>query len=82
MSVLFIIIIRYGHAKVIKGYGTLTCSMIDDQTILLRQIIDELKQQNAFLFTINKRLESLEMVVGRDLSNVESAIDRIQVRGD
>ncbi|MBI0581927.1 MAG: hypothetical protein JET69_02800 [Methanomassiliicoccales archaeon] len=56
--------------------------MIDDQTILLRQIIDELKQQNASLFSINKRLESLEMVVGRDLSNVESAIDRIQVRGD
>ncbi|KAF5055743.1 hypothetical protein DSECCO2_374580 [anaerobic digester metagenome] len=64
------------------GCGTLACSMIDDQTILLRQIIDELKQQNASLFSINKRLESLEMVVGRDLSNVESAIDRIQVRGD
>jgi hypothetical protein len=54
--------------------------MIDDQTLLLTQILDELKQQNQYLFDIRKRLESLESAVGKDRARHESAKD--QVRGN
>jgi hypothetical protein len=53
--------------------------MIDDQTILLRQILDELKQQNQYLFDIRRRLESLENLIGKDQSKTERAVDRMKV---
>lgn len=42
--------------------------MIDDQTILLRQILDELKQQNHYLFEIHNHPESFRGNVVRELN--------------
>ncbi|MCX6650750.1 MAG: hypothetical protein NT131_03720 [Methanomassiliicoccales archaeon] len=36
-----------------------------DETILLKQILDELKVQSQYLFDMRKRLEELEKAVGR-----------------
>jgi hypothetical protein len=55
--------------------------MIDDQTILLGQMLEELKQQNQYLFDIRKRLESLESTLGRDQTNIGGAKESTQVRG-
>lgn len=56
--------------------------MIDDQTLLLTQMLEELKLQSQYLFDIRKRLESLEAAVGRDLAKGESPIDHEKVRGN
>lgn len=49
--------------------------MIDDHTILLKQILDELKQQDQYLFDIRVRMESLESAVGSGKSERANITD-------
>ncbi len=81
MLVHFIKIVRHERPKIIKERSLLTTLMIDDQTILLQQILEELKQQNQYLFDLRQRLESFESTMDKDLTHMESAIGSMRVRG-
>ncbi|NMC33912.1 MAG: hypothetical protein GYA36_15820 [Veillonellaceae bacterium] len=48
---------------------------------MLQQILEELKQQNQYLFDLRQRLESFESTMDKDLTHMESAIGSMRVRG-
>jgi hypothetical protein len=72
--------IRRTDAQVIWRKTFLNLMMSVDETLLLKQILEELRIQSQYLYDLRKRLEELERTVVQGAGSAESAIDRKQSR--
>jgi hypothetical protein len=47
-----------------------------DETLLLRQILEELRAQSQCLYDLRKRLDDLERTMGNGLQGLRTALER------